>query len=140
MDHELYIVDDNPDHQFLLFKILKELEMPYMVKFFENGKSLHNHMKHLSQSERTERMPDLLMLDFDMPAMNGIELLRLLRQPPLASNPAIKNIPIVIMTSYISPNQIHQCYQAGANAVIFKPMHLNIMKNTFMSVCKFWMN
>jgi CheY-like chemotaxis protein len=138
MNPELYIVDDNSDHHFLLFKLIKELQTPYEVKFFENGKSLHNHMKQLNRSQQPERFPDLVILDFDMPAMNGIELLRLMRQPPLGSNPVIQNIPIVIMTSYIAPPQIHQCYQAGANAVIFKPLHYNVMRNTFLSICKFW--
>lgn len=140
MDHELYIVDDNADHQFLLFKLIKELKMPYIVKFFANGQSLHKHMKQLSRSEQNERLPDLLILDFNMPAMTGIELLRLLRQPPLGSDSRINNIPVIIMTSYISPSQIHQCYQAGANAVIFKPLSYNVMKNTFLAICKFWIS
>jgi len=135
---ELYIVDDNPDHQFLLYKLIKGLDKPYLVKFFESGRSLHKHMQQLSRSGQDEGFPDLLVLDLNMPEMNGIELLRLLRQPPLAEYPQISKIPIVIMTSDISPLQIRQCYQAGANAVIVKPLNFSILKNTFQSICRFW--
>ncbi|MCE6992947.1 response regulator [Dyadobacter sp. CY323] len=140
MDRELYIVDDSPDHQFLLYKLIKGMEMPYLVKFFENGRSLHKHLQQLSRSEDHARFPDLLVLDLNMPAMNGIELLRLLRQPPLASHPRISTLPIVVMSNDISPTQMHQCYQAGANAVIVKPLSVTVMKNTIQSICKFWMN
>ncbi|MCF0064290.1 response regulator [Dyadobacter chenwenxiniae] len=135
---ELYIVDDNSDHQFLLYKLIKDLDKPYLVKFFESGRSLHKHMQQLSRSGQREGFPDLLVLDYNMPEMNGIELLRLLRQPPLANCSQINDIPIIIMTSDISPLQIRQCYQAGANAVVFKPLNFSVLRNTFQSICNFW--
>jgi CheY-like chemotaxis protein len=135
---ELYIVDDNPDHQFLVYKLIKALDKPYQVTFFENGRSLHKHMLQLSRLGQHEGFPDLLVLDLNMPGMNGIDLLRLLRQPPLGSCSQIKDLPIVIMTNDISLHQIDQCYQAGANAVILKPLNFSVLTNTFQAICKFW--
>ncbi|CAG5067427.1 hypothetical protein DYBT9623_00148 [Dyadobacter sp. CECT 9623] len=135
---ELYIVDDNPDHQFLAYKLIKTLDKPYRVTFFESGRSLHKHMQQLSRLDQPEAFPNLLVLDFNMPGMNGIELLRLLRQPPLGNCPHIKDLPVVIMTSYISSLQTEQCYQAGANAVITKPLNFAVLASTFRAICKFW--
>jgi CheY-like chemotaxis protein len=138
MAHELYIVDDNADYQFLIYKLIKELELPCSVKFFENGKSLYKHMQQLGRSENAQ-LPDLIILDFNMPSMTGIELLRLCRQPPLSAITAISSLPIVIMSNLMTPQQIHQCYQAGANAVVSKPLDFTVMKDTLRSMCKFWM-
>jgi CheY-like chemotaxis protein len=135
---ELYIVDDNPDHQFLVFKLIKALDKPYQVTFFENGRSLHKQMQQLSRLGQHEEFPDLLVLDLNMPGMNGIDLLRLLRQPPVGNCPQIKDIPIVIMTSDISSLQIDQCYQSGANAVIIKPLNFSVLAITYQAICKFW--
>ena len=135
---ELYIVDDNPDHQFLAYKLIKALDKPYKVTFFESGRSLHKHMLQLSRSGLDEGFPNLVVLDLNMPGMNGIDLLRLLRQPPLGTCAPIINMPIVIMSNDISALQIDQCYQAGANAVILKPLNFEVLASTFKAMCKFW--
>ncbi|TDE17371.1 response regulator [Dyadobacter psychrotolerans] len=138
MNRDLYIVDDSADHQFLMYKLLKDSVTPYPIKFFESGQALYRHIQILVQTSKPDFLPALIILDLNMPGMNGIGLLKLLRQISKANNLEIPEIPVVIMSSDISSDQINQCYQAGANAVVVKPFDYNQMKNTVLSICRFW--
>lgn len=139
MKQDIYIVDDNTDHQFLLYKLFKELDIPYSVKFFENGKALYQHIKVLQRTGKASHLPALMILDFNMPGMNGLHLLKLFRQPAMHKEAQTDHIPVLIMSSHVTAPQIVQCYQAGANAVIIKPLDLQVMKNAVLSICKFWL-
>lgn len=85
-------------------------------------------------------MPALVVLDLKMPGMTGLQLLQMLRSPVSAGACCAHNIPVVIMSNEISENQTFKCYQAGANAVILKPMDFTDMKITIQSICRFWLD
>ena len=139
MSRDLYIVDDNADYQFLMYKLIKDSAMPYSVKFFESGQALYRHIQVLLQNKQPEYLPALILLDLNMSGMNGLGLLKRFRQASQLNDVQIREIPVVIMSSDISAHQIKQCYQAGANAVVIKPFDFNHMKNTVQSICRFWM-
>ena len=138
MIREIYVVDDNVDYQFIFFKLLKELNLPYAVKFFENGRACHKHIKILLAKD-VKNIPALVVLDLNMPGMNGLQLLQMLKSPSTDSNCSLEDVPVVIMSHYISEHQIRQCYQAGANAVLQKPTDYKSLKMTVESVCRFWL-
>lgn len=139
MNRNLFLVDDNVDHHFLIYNLLRQLDRPYAVKFFENGKALWQCITELLRTGQTDHLPELIVLDLNMPGMNGLHLLKLFKQPEQPYYSEIKNIPVIILSSAITENQIKQCYQAGANAVIIKPIEFNQMKNTLQSICRFWL-
>ncbi|MBE9464005.1 response regulator [Dyadobacter subterraneus] len=140
MSRDLYIVDDNADHQFLMYKLLKDTAASYPIKFFDTGQALFRHVKMLAQNGQAESLPSLIISDLNMPGMNGLGLIKQFRQLSGANEIPMQYIPIVIMSSDITLTQINQCYNAGANAVIIKPFDFNEMKNTIHSICKFWIN
>jgi len=139
MNRNLFLVDDNVDHHFIIYSLLKQLDRPYNVKFFENGKALWHCITELLRTGQTGSLPGLIVLDLNMPGMNGLHLLKLFKQPGQPYYDEIKNIPVIIMSSAITENQIKQCYHAGANAVIIKPFEFNQMKNTLYSIGRFWL-
>ncbi|MCF0040088.1 response regulator [Dyadobacter fanqingshengii] len=137
MNREIFIVDDNTDYQFIFFKLLKELNTPYSVKFFENAKTLYQHS--LVLSKQGAELPSLIVSDFNMPGMNGLQLLRELKKPVKDSVAPLGNIPVIIMSNALTEQQIVQCYQAGANAVVLKPIELALMRKTVSSIFEFWL-
>ena len=138
MIREIFVVDDNTDYQFIFFKLLKELNLPYSVKFFENAGACHKHIKILL-AKNVNNIPALIVLDLNMPGMNGLQLLQMLKCTSMDSHSSLQNVPVVIMSHYISESQILQCYQAGANAVLLKPTDYKNLKITIQSVCRFWL-
>ena len=66
--------------------------------------------------------PDLVVLDFEMPEMTGIELCKLIR-----SEPALAEIPVLILTAHSSEKDEMQCWEAGANDFVSKPVSRSVL-------------
>jgi CheY-like chemotaxis protein len=66
--------------------------------------------------------PDMILMDIQMPGMDGIEAIQRLR---MHSEPAIANIPVIAITALAMPGDHEKCLTAGANAYFSKPLHLN---------------
>jgi CheY-like chemotaxis protein len=140
MSKELFILDDNSDHHFLMYKILKDLDKPYRFKFFEDGKVLYHHLESLSLRRDYKHFPGLILLDLNMPQMNGMQFLKLVRQATTDSHKLLSKIPIVIMSNDIREEKIRQCYQSGADGYIVKPMRYDQTKEVLTGICRFWLD
>ncbi len=77
MDKQLYIVDDNPDHHFLFYRLLREYSPDPKVLFFGESKPLLPHLLTLHRTRQD--LPSLIVLDLSMPGRNGLQLLRQLK-------------------------------------------------------------
>ncbi len=62
--------------------------------------------------------PDVMLLDWDMPVLNGIEVLRIVRSPGVFPRP---NLPIIMMTTRAQRAQVNEALEAGANEFLLKP-------------------
>jgi CheY-like chemotaxis protein len=62
--------------------------------------------------------PDVMLLDWDMPVLNGIEVLRIVRSPGVFPRP---NLPVVMLTTRAQRAQVHEALRAGANEFLIKP-------------------
>ena len=101
----ILIADDEP----MNLEILKIMLMDdYEIKCVENGVEC---IKSID-----ERIPDLLLLDFSMPEMDGIEVCKILR-----SNEKTQNLPIIILSGFASEEHIKNGREAGVNDYVTKP-------------------
>jgi two-component system cell cycle response regulator len=113
MLYHILVVDDNDLNLVLLEKIL-ELE-GYQVTIAHNGSEAIQSVKL--------KIPDLALLDVMMPGMNGYELCRKMRQPPLSTE-----MPIVMLTAMNSDGERAQALEAGANDIWSKPFDMNVFR------------
>ena len=113
MTAHILVVDDNNMNLALVSKIL-ELE-GYEVAVATNGEEAIGSV--------TAHMPDLAILDVMMPDMDGYELCRKFRQPPINSS-----IPIIMLTAMNSPTERHLALDAGANDIWSKPFDMDMFK------------
>jgi CheY-like chemotaxis protein len=102
------IVDDRADNLQLLFKYLKEAE--YKVLVAQSGKIAIKILESI--------IPDLILLDIQMPEMNGFEVCHCLK-----NNPITKDIPIVFMTGFSETIDKIQAFNLGAVDYITKPIY-----------------
>ena len=86
-----------------------------------------------AQAEQPELLPDVVLLDLNMPQMDGLSVLKAIR-----SNPAISTLPVVILSTSRERSDVKQSYSLGANAYVVKPLDYDHFRSTISSVLDFW--
>lgn len=124
----LYIVDDNNDYRFLLGRVFNRFLPQYAPRFFADGDELRQLV--LAGGER----PQVVLLDLDMPILNGYDTLLFLR-----GQPDWRYVPVVVMTSSTAGDEKTTCYKAGATSFMPKPNGLDDMKRVMETVCTYWL-
>ncbi len=113
------IVDDSKVIRMVAKKILKELE--FQTEEAEDGQ--------IALDICRERMPDAILLDWNMPVLNGIDFLRQMRQLPGGEKPVV-----VFCTTENDIEHIQEAIVAGANEYIMKPFDSEILQAKFAQV------
>jgi two-component system, chemotaxis family, chemotaxis protein CheY len=107
MANKILVVEDEPDSREFLVTLLK-LE-GYKITTANDG------LEALHQVETD--LPDLIVSDISMPNLDGIEMVKILRQ-----SPAFRSLPIIVLSAYGSGNLIN-AINVGANQAMRKPVH-----------------
>lgn len=110
----IMLVEDNPADVLLVRKALQEKGLNFELTCFDEGEKA---LKNLSQPGRL--LPDLILLDLQLPKIQGIDMLRLIRNMP-----KFADVPVVILTSSESPGDKHRTELLGAARYIKKPSML----------------
>ena len=115
------MVDDDPEDRAIIQEAMDIIEAGDIIHFAENGEQA---LEILEVGVLTDRLPCIVVLDLNMPRLNGTETLRLIR-----SNDQLKNISVVIYSTSINPLEKEKCMRLGANDYITKP--LSYKESTF---------
>jgi len=107
----VFIADDDTDDQFFFEQALKELCAECTLNMSFDGEELINKIQKLLPV-----LPDLIILDINMPKVNGLQALSLIR-----ANPAFSRVPVIIYSTTGNPATIKQAYESGANFYLRKP-------------------
>jgi CheY-like chemotaxis protein len=121
MSINILVVDDNDMNLSLVSKIL-ELE-GYQVSVACNAMEAIQSV--------IMNMPDMAILDVMMPDMDGYDLCRVLRKPPISAN-----IPIVLLTAMNSETEKHLAVDAGANDIWSKPFDMDMFRRRIGEILK----
>lgn len=118
----IIIVEDDPGHSKLIEKNLRRSGLENPIKIFENGQQTLDYLKNQGEFEsRPINQCLLLLLDLNMPDMNGVELLQVLKQ-----DTHLREIPVIILTSTDDQREIDECYTLGCNLYVPKPVEFNL--------------
>jgi len=110
----IVLVEDNPADVLLVRKALQEKDIKCDVMCFEDGEGA---LKNLSQEGRLA--PDLILLDLNLPGVQGVDVLR-----SILSIPRLSRVPVLILTSSESPSDMQRTARIGAARYIWKPSRL----------------
>lgn len=113
----ILIADDDQEDRFLLHTAFEEIGRSDDIFLVENGMQVLNY---LDDSARQNQFPSLIVLDLNMPVLNGIETLTKLK-----SDTRYKDIPVIIYTTSVHEVEKEKCLEIGAADFIKKPARFN---------------
>lgn len=131
----LYVEDDEDD-RLLAKEAIEESEHDVDLHFVENGVEALAYIRGAEPFDvpAESPRPDIILLDFNMPVVNGREVLRVLK-----TDIQLARIPIIVLTTSSSPVDINTAYDLGVNAYIVKPSRFDELVKVFRTVCDFWL-
>ena len=124
------IVDDDADDREIVKDAFLAVTEDREYGLFENGEELLQHL----QSGGSNELPELVLLDLNMPGMDGRETLKAIK-----SHPVYKTIPVLIFTTSSSPKDKSNAYALGANCFISKPDTFQKLTEMAQCVTKLWL-
>jgi len=125
----IFVADDDPDDRLLIRDAFLESSDSLRLTFFEDGEGI---VSSLITSSRGA-LPQLILLDLNMPGKNGRDILA-----ELKANPSLRSIPIVILTTSRNEEDIAACYDLGANSYIVKPVSYDELLEITRSLTQYW--
>ena len=114
---KILVIDDTPEYIEMLSSILSEYEV-YAAKEGKKGILLAETVQ-----------PDLILLDINMPLMDGVETLKRIKLQP-----QLKEIPVIMLTTTDDQREVDKCYQLGCNVYITKPINFTLFAETLKRI------
>lgn len=130
----ILLVEDSLNDIDLTLAALEEHNLANEVVVVRDGAEALDYLyRRGSYTGRDASQPVVILLDIKMPKVNGIEVLRRMK-----SDPALKNLPVVMLTSSKEEPDLAACYALGANAYVVKPVDFQQFVAAVKQVGIFW--
>jgi chemotaxis family two-component system response regulator Rcp1 len=130
---EILMVEDNPGDVRLTVEALKEGKVRNNFHTVEDGVEAMAFLRRQGRYAEAPR-PDLILLDLNLPKMNGREVLAEIKE-----DPELRRIPVVILTVSKAEQDIVKSYNLHANCYINKPVDLDQFLEVVKSIENFWL-
>ena len=129
----ILLVDDDPDCRQLIRDAIEQGKLDNPVYEVCSGEEALAFLNRQGQFANAPR-PGLIYLDIEMPGMDGLETLRQIK-----SDPALRDIPVVMMTGVCEEAQMQQAAALGANSYTLKPANAEQFLRTVLASTNYWL-
>lgn len=134
-DAIIMITDDDPDDRLLAKEAFSDNNLQNPLIFTEDGEDLMDYMfKRNKYAGQELPMPDIILLDLNMPKKDGREVLM-----ELKTDHAFKRIPVVVFTTSRSEEDIATTYDLGVNSYITKPVSYDSLVKAINVMGNYWL-
>jgi CheY-like chemotaxis protein len=130
---EILLVEDSPSDTELTIEALVEAKVRNHLSVVEDGVAALEFLRRQGQYARAPR-PDLIMLDLNLPRKDGREVLA-----EIKTDPGLKTIPVVVLTTSRAEQDVLQAYQHHANCYVTKPVDFEQFCSVVRSIDSFWL-
>ncbi len=132
----ILMADDDDDDRLLARDALSESKVDGKLRFVENGEELMDYLCHRGKFQETDDAPrpGLILLDLNMPLKDGREALK-----EIKTNPELKRIPVVVLTTSKADTDIGEMYELGANSFISKPFQFEALVSVMRAIGQYWL-
>lgn len=131
----MLLAEDDFDDRYLISEALDESGVENQLFIVENGEDLIDYLKNRGKYDDREKYPrpGLILLDLNMPLMDGREALAEIKK-----DPELRRIPIVVLTTSQKEEDIQDTYEMGITGFITKPMTFSGLVDVMRSVGNYW--
>ena len=131
----ILIADDDEEDREMIQDALKESRLINNIHCVKDGEELMDYLFHRGQFKDQDQnpLPGLILLDLNMPKMDGREALRAIK-----SNPSLRQIPVIVLTTSRAEEDIFRTYDLGVNSFITKPVSFEALVAVMKSIGHYW--
>ncbi|GAB6166730.1 response regulator [Thermostilla marina] len=128
-------VEDNPDHAMLFRRAVERCCLGYRVQHAEDGEAALDYLFHRGKFADTVSFPDpdLVVLDLKLPRIDGLDVLDAIK-----TTHELEHLPVVVLTSSESPEDIDAAYARRAAGYLVKPMASMQWETMARSLTDYW--
>jgi two-component system, response regulator len=132
---DILLVEDNADHAALTMRSLRDGNVLNEIFWVKDGQEAVEFLDRTGRyaSPAATPRPGLILLDIRLPKLDGHEVLRHIK-----SDPSLRTIPVVMLTTSERDDEIHACYEAGVNSYVSKPVKFAEFAQTIKSLKLYW--
>jgi CheY-like chemotaxis protein len=129
-------VEDDPNDVLLIARAFRKAETAAQLQVVNDGEQAVQYLGGTNSFSKREQfpLPSLVLLDLKLPRKSGIEVLEWIR-----SQPGLKRIPVVMLTSSRQSVDINRAYDLGANAYLVKPVNFDALVEMMKTLDSFWL-
>lgn len=133
-EFHILLVEDNEGDILFIKEGLEEAKLQVSLNVVKDGREALDFLDKQGEYAGAG-MPDLVLLDINLPKKNGHEVLKYIKE-----NENLQHIPVTIFTTSSSERDINLCYHNHANCYITKPVDLNDFLQVVATVVNFWIS
>lgn len=130
--YDILIVEDDPQDVDLIEQALKAAELMINIHSVADGRRALAYLRRQGSYAQTPR-PDTVLLDLNLPGLSGREILQQIK-----ADPAMKDIPVLVLTTSDAESDILASYRAGANCYLTKPPSFSGYVDLVKKIEQFW--
>lgn len=124
---KILLLEDDMIEVMKLNRTISSLKLNHKIIEASNGEEA------LKLLEKKDELPDIILLDLNMPKINGIEFLDILKKDPI-----LKNIPTIILTTSGNQKDLSECYKIGIAGYVLKPLKYEDYVSKIEKVLAYW--
>ncbi len=134
--HAILLVEDNPADVKITQRALRDGGLPVELIVVRDGQEAVEYLTRQGaySTQSDWRVPDLILLDINLPRLTGLQVLERIR-----STPALRATPVVVLTTSRRQEDVQQMYAAGANTYIEKPQDFNRFVQVLQTIQRYWL-
>jgi len=132
---EILLVDDSEDDLVLLAEAFRDLPQARLLPPARDGQSALSRLRGVAGpgGEPLARRPDLLLLDVNLPGLNGFEVVAAIRAVP-----GLQTLPVVLLSTSSLDSDVQRAYRSGANSYITKPASFDRLREIAQALVVYW--
>ncbi|MFL6427167.1 MAG: response regulator [Acidobacteriaceae bacterium] len=129
----ILLVEDDPDHEALTIRALKKANIANHIRVARDGEEAINMLFGNDQG-MLPFVPQIILLDLKLPKIDGLEVLRRIRESELH-----RMLPVIVLTSSDEESDLMRSYKLGVNSYIRKPVNFSEFAEAIRQLATYWL-